>query len=771
MFFNKIKFWLLLLPLLAVLVFLMTLPPGSGPETRSSQANPEPYAEYSVSLNRFELFLEREVKEYSEIAFLGNEQHFKHLEKSRDDARKALAQLQSDAMNVLQKGGSIDKGILDQAVKNYEKLALLGDRLAGLAARGESRLAAELFENEIMPLSDYSILLDIQSLSAGGPAPGYPASSPGRQNVWFLAGIVFLMVLLPAIWLAVYLCWVRNSAKMPENAVFDIRSAQTVSSEATPQVEGAVPDEILKELAILKSSCKKYEEESGMLRAGCKRANDELDVVKESRVKTERELRGLKEEAAKLQKENAELLVKVNKRIEDPLDAISGFADHIISTINNIGTKDAEDEIQNHIAITQNLLNRINDIVAVAEIDMDKLQVDLTAIGVADIIQNSFETIKPYAQLRGIDAGVEPYDADLSVRADFLRVRQAMLTLLFNAVNASKSKRIMVAVAQNSGMLEVIIRDGAGWQDSSIICLGFVKKIAELHDGVFEEKNADDTGGVFKFSIPVAGRQLPDAPVPVISIQPKFGANAPHILLFGQEPQVVRMLEKAVTEEGIRVSTVNSYTKVVKTARELMPSAIMLDLLKPGEGILQALMDLKEIKSTKDIPVFVVTMCNDNEIIFNLGSVEYIEKPVRKVVLQMLMERMLNKKSGARIAVIDDTDEDRLLVRKHLAGTGFEIDEYKDGNTAVREIARNVPDLVIIDLIMPGHDGFCVIANLTENSRTANIPTIIISNKELEDMEHEILRHKTTVIVKRNRMPGAEFIKTVKKTVAVLKQL
>lgn len=762
---KKIKFWILLLPLLAVSALLTALSAGSGPGQKSSQANPDPYAEYFVSLNRFELFFEREVKEYSEIAFLGNEQHFKHLEKTRNDAQKALAQLRSDAGKV----GSIDIRVLDQMVKNYEKLGLLGDRLTGLAARGESKLAAELFENEIVPLSDYSILLDIQGLSVGGHASASPASPAGRENGWFMAGMAFLMVLLPAIWLTVYLCWVRNSAKMPESAVPDIRNAQTAVSEANPRVGSAASGEILKELDMLKGSCRKSEEELDIMRIGYKRVNDELDAVKESRVKTERELRSLKEEAVKLQKENAELLVKANKCVEDPLDAISGFADHIISTINNAGTKDAEDEIQNHIAITQNLLNRINDIVAIAEIDTEKLQVDLMATGVVDIIQNSFETIKPYAQLRGVDVGVEPYDADLSVKADFLRMRQAMLTMLFNAVNASKAKKILTAVALNSGMLEITIRDSAGWQDSSMICLGFVKKIAELHEGVFEETNSAGKGGVFKFAIPAAGRQSPEAPVPVISIQPKLGANAPHILLFGQEPQVVRMLEKAVMEEGIRVSTVNSYTKVVKIARDIMPSAIMLDLLKPGEGILQALMDLKEIKSTKDIPVFIVTMCNDNEIMFNLGSVEYIEKPVRKVVLQMLMERMLNKKSGVRIAVIDDTDEDRLLIRKHLAGTGFEIDEYKDGNTAVREITKNIPDLVIIDLIMPGHDGFCVIANLTENPLTANIPTIIISNKELEDMEHEILRHKTTVIVKRNRMPGAEFIKTVKKTVAVLK--
>ncbi len=85
-----------------------------------------------------------------------------------------------------------------------------------------------------------------------------------------------------------------------------------------------------------------------------------------------------------------------------------------------------------------------------------------------------------------------------------------------------------------------------------------------------------------------------------------------------------------------------------------------------------------------------------------------------------------------RVVVVDDTPEARRLIRRILQSQGdFEIFEATDGREALELIARELPDLVILDLMMPEVDGFAVLDSLRSQPETANIPVIVATAKEL----------------------------------------
>ena len=71
----------------------------------------------------------------------------------------------------------------------------------------------------------------------------------------------------------------------------------------------------------------------------------------------------------------------------------------------------------------------------------------------------------------------------------------------------------------------------------------------------------------------------------------------------------------------------------------------------------------------------------------------------------------------------------RTMLRLMLVRAGFDVREAEDGKTALAEVAQVVPDLMILDIMMPGIDGFEVCTRLRSEGNTANLPIIMLSAK------------------------------------------
>ncbi len=82
--------------------------------------------------------------------------------------------------------------------------------------------------------------------------------------------------------------------------------------------------------------------------------------------------------------------------------------------------------------------------------------------------------------------------------------------------------------------------------------------------------------------------------------------------------------------------------------------------------------------------------------------------------------------SGGRILVVDDEPQIRRALRTALAGHGYDVELAEDGERALDAIALHAPDVVILDLVMPGTDGLSVVRQLREWS---TLPVIVLSAK------------------------------------------
>jgi threonine synthase len=116
-----------------------------------------------------------------------------------------------------------------------------------------------------------------------------------------------------------------------------------------------------------------------------------------------------------------------------------------------------------------------------------------------------------------------------------------------------------------------------------------------------------------------------------------------------------------------------------------------------------------------------------------------------------------------RVAIVEDTLEARRLIRRILQSQGnFTILEADNGRDGLAMIQRELPDLIILDLMMPGLDGFAVLEKLRSKQETATIPVIVTTAKELTPEEKERLGGQIQSLLQKGDFLNDEFLEEVK---------
>ena len=116
-----------------------------------------------------------------------------------------------------------------------------------------------------------------------------------------------------------------------------------------------------------------------------------------------------------------------------------------------------------------------------------------------------------------------------------------------------------------------------------------------------------------------------------------------------------------------------------------------------------------------------------------------------------------------KIAIVEDTAEARRLIRRILQSQGnFTILEAENGREGLELITRELPDLVVLDLMMPEMDGFAVIEALRANPDTATIPVIVATAKELTPDEKSRLGGHIQALLQKGDFLNDEFLEEVK---------
>src|SRR5262249_4172670 len=146
--------------------------------------------------------------------------------------------------------------------------------------------------------------------------------------------------------------------------------------------------------------------------------------------------------------------------------------------------------------------------------------------------------------------------------------------------------------------------------------------------------------------------------------------------------------------------------------KAMRPKAIILDILLRGEDTWELLADLKRDDATKDIPLVVVSTVDDERKGIALGADAYFIKPIDRQRLAATLTALTAPARTKRVLIVDDEDVARYVLRHHLTAGNLVVSEAATGAEALDVARAERPDVICLDLVMPGLDGAAVLERL-----------------------------------------------------------
>jgi DNA-binding response OmpR family regulator len=190
--------------------------------------------------------------------------------------------------------------------------------------------------------------------------------------------------------------------------------------------------------------------------------------------------------------------------------------------------------------------------------------------------------------------------------------------------------------------------------------------------------------------------------------------------------------ETVVARDGV--------TAIMAAQRENL-DLIILDLGLPGGDGIGVLKRLKQLVPTRAIPVIVVSAhdpFSNEPLALKEGAANFFSKPADSEALLAAIRRLLKEDvaSGGvagpkRILIVEDDSETRTWLGTLFKAQGYETVFATDGVTAVMAAQKENPDIVLLDLGLPGGDGFTILERFEGNQKLAAVPIIVLSGRDL----------------------------------------
>jgi GAF domain-containing protein/DNA-binding response OmpR family regulator len=247
-----------------------------------------------------------------------------------------------------------------------------------------------------------------------------------------------------------------------------------------------------------------------------------------------------------------------------------------------------------------------------------------------------------------------------------------------------------------------------------------------------------------EFKPPTPGKRPPRIDNNVTQAIPQNMMNQKRdVILVEDNKEMVDQFRRILQREGFEVTTADFAAFAEAMIGQLRPSVVVMDVnFADGKGW-DILKNLKERDDTFDIPIVVTTMSNDSEKAYLLGAHTFIQRPFLpdEVVKAVLDAERESRRE--RVVIIDDQPEAiRLLTEMLSEGTDFKIYSAQTGDEGISLVARRRPNLIILDLRMPGKDGFAVLDELRGNPETARIPVLVVTGDvDFSSSEQEQLKN------------------------------
>ncbi len=478
-----------------------------------------------------------------------------------------------------------------------------------------------------------------------------------------------------------------------------------------------------------------------------------------------------------------QFLANTSHELRTPLNAIIGFSDLLLVKSKELPAK--HKEYVEYINVSgKRLLELINSLLDLSKIEAGMLEIHQEPAIPGTILKFMVNHLRPLLDRKKLEVSLVLPEEDRTAYLDAGKLQQVWVNLMGNAIKFTPdggSIEVGFAIRGDDthAMLEGWVRDsGIGIEPADIerifqpfvqgeggltrefggtgLGLTLVRRLLEIQGGAIRVESKPGTGSLFVFTLPVqmvtAEGEVMMIPTEGLAEQAESRAlmevveedlpglvELPVILIVDDNKARAAAVSSLLREEGY-LGEMTDLSHVELLAEEKCPFLIIVGIPDDPVDIYRQLHLLRSRKATRHIPL--VLLGGDAESpSFSLGTVDTMDKQVSKNDLVNLISRHGRHSPhapGMTVLVIDDEVSVREYIRECLRGQGYRLLLASSGRDGIRAAIEHDPDLIILDLMMPGISGFEVVEELKRHPTARDIPVVIFSAKDLT--REEVMR-------------------------------
>ena len=486
-----------------------------------------------------------------------------------------------------------------------------------------------------------------------------------------------------------------------------------------------------------------------------------------------RELEQKTQELEVASRHKSEFLASMSHELRTPLNAVIGFSDVLLERMFGELNARQEEYVLDIRNSGRHLLELINEILDLSKIEAGRMELEIGAVSLPALLEQGAAMVRERAVEHGIALELELAPDVGTVRADELKLKQVVVNLITNAVKFTPDGGAVTVGAATSGpdavvsvrdtgigiaedererIFEAFQRGGRGARTSAEgtgLGLTLSRRIVELHGGRLWMESEVGVGSTFSFSVPrMAG--IPE-PEPVRrAARAAAPAGGGSILVIEDDRRSADLLRVYLEDAGHEVTVAGDGVQGLDLARRTQPTAVILDVLLPRLNGWDVLARLKRDPATASIPVVIVSMLDERGAGFALGAADYLVKPVEHEELLRAVTRCVTPPGDGRTVVaIDDEPVDLDLIEAALAPQGWSVVRAEGGEAGVEAVRRERPAVVLLDLLMPGVDGFEVVERVRADPDVAGVPIVVFTSKDMTAADHERLSGRISLLAQK----------------------
>jgi signal transduction histidine kinase/CheY-like chemotaxis protein len=474
-------------------------------------------------------------------------------------------------------------------------------------------------------------------------------------------------------------------------------------------------------------------------------------------------LRLIAEEA---QKAKTRFVARVSHEFRTPLNMIIGLVD-LMTEAPEIYDVTPSPRMREALQVVhrncQHLSDMVSDVLDLTRIETDRMVLHRERIDIGEVIDSTIETVRALIESKHLALELTLSEGIPEIYCDRTRIEQVILNLMSNAARYTDEGKITVAVVRQDQRVQVSVTDtGPGippqdlerifepfcqgtsdfWRDKggSGLGLSISKQFVEMHGGRMWVESELGVGTTFAFELPIsspialAGKSGHQIREDWIWYRRQSRPNLPdshynpRLVICDETGDFYTMLSRYSDE--IEFVEAHGVAEAIRALQQAPAHAVLLNATDPGNILPQIEMLRHESAGT---PIFGCSVPHSAERARSLGVLGHLIKPITRVDLKQALNAT-GRPVKHVLAVDDDPEAAELLSQMLLVCDGdLEVTTACSGEEVLDQLRSNPPDLMLLDIVMAGMDGWQVLECVTSHEEMPNVPTFFVSGQDPRD--------------------------------------